>query len=259
MMIKPMQDKYLRVYRRRQSWVYHLAYLRLSKVLILLSALEKHGLSLTDKSILDYGFGAGTFLRHCPKEYFLFGVELDCVNVESVRDSHSKRRDAKMLIRARQMKRGGRIMSCYPGQYDLVVCSHVLEHMKERVELLKRLMSCLAPEGCLLGALPINELVPHENHEWAVDRSMIGKCVQAAGAKIVCYWELDHFTYYALPVFHAKSAFGRFMAQGTSLCLGIVATLLGMRLWFMLSTAFGRATRAKPAQAVFLLRSQTTA
>ena len=249
----PKQDKYYSVYRNRHSRVHHLAYIRLAKVLALLYALEQHNLSLWDKSIFDYGFGTGTFFHYCPKRSALFGVELDSTNVGSVKEYLSKKSYAHVDLRVIN-ERQWRDHELLTRQYDLVIASHVLEHLREPVELLARLLSCLTPEGYLLGALPINELVSHENHEWVVDKGLIEEWAGVARAQIIEYWELDRFTFCALPVFNKKSALGRLLSQATSLGLGVPAALLGRRLWFKLDNLLGKITRIKPAQAVFLMR-----
>jgi hypothetical protein len=87
-----------------------------------------------------------------------------------------------------------------------------------------------------------------------VDKGLVEDWAQAANAQLAGYWELDHFTYYALPIFEQRSALGRVADQGVSLALGLAAALLGRRLWFRLSALFGRITGAKPAQAVFLMQ-----
>jgi len=247
------QETYYHVYRDRQSWIFHLAYMRLSKVFALLYTIEQQGLVLQGNSIFDYGFGAGTFLRHCPRQSRLFGVELDPVNVESVKESLNRMGYAHVDLQAIDQERWDE-HELLRGRYDVIVVSHVLEHLKQPADVLKRLLSCLTPEGFLVAAVPINELLAHQNHEWVVDKDLVEDWAKAANARIEGYWELDHFTYYALPVFERRSAIGRIAAQGVSLALGLAAALLGKRLWFRLSTLFGRVTGAKPAQAVFHMR-----
>jgi SAM-dependent methyltransferase len=227
--------------------------MRLSKVFALFHVIEQQGLVLQDKSIFDYGFGAGTFFRYCPRRSRLFGVELDSVNVEKVKEALGRKGYTRVDLQAIDEERWDE-HELLTQQYDLIVASHVLEHLKQPAEVLKRLISCLTPEGFLLGVLPINELVPHQNHEWIVERCLVEDWARAANARIVGYWELDHFTYYALPIFEQRSALGRVAAQGISLALGLAATLVGERLWFRLSALFGRSTGAKPAQAVFLMQ-----
>ena len=139
-------------------------------------------------------------------------------------------------------------------KYDLVIASHILEHAREPVELLKHLLTCLNEEGSLLCAVPINERVVHESHEWTVDRDRIEDWAQDANAQIVAYWELDRPTYCLFPVLHARSTLGRVCAQGSSLAVGVLASLLGQYLWFKLDVLLGRLPDIKPAQAVCVLR-----
>ena len=63
----------------------HAAYMRMSKVLLTLQLCRGAGLALDDRANLDYGFGAGTFFRYCPRGSRLFGVEMDAENVSAVR------------------------------------------------------------------------------------------------------------------------------------------------------------------------------
>ncbi|SVB28446.1 uncharacterized protein METZ01_LOCUS181300, partial [marine metagenome] len=44
------------VYRGRQSALHHLAYMRTSKVLLAIDALERAGVELSKSRVLDYGF-----------------------------------------------------------------------------------------------------------------------------------------------------------------------------------------------------------
>jgi len=247
------QDTKWRVCGNRQSWVYHLAYMRLSKALALLYALGGAGLSLADRSIFDFGFGAGTFFRYCPKQNPLFGVELNDVHVANVKESLRKNGYEHVDLRTIDQEQW-RDHELLARRYDLVVASHVLEHLKDPVPLLARLVCCLTPAGFLLGAVPINESVAHREHEWAVDRTLLETWARAAHAEIIDYRELDCFTYYALPIFAKESRLGRVMAQTTSLGLGVCAALFGMRRWFALSALLGKVAGAKPGQAVFLMR-----
>src|SRR5205823_2387109 len=72
-------------YRGRQGWLNHAAYMRMAKVLLTLRLCREAGVTLENKDLLDYGFGAGTFFRYCPPSTRLFGVEMDLENVNAVR------------------------------------------------------------------------------------------------------------------------------------------------------------------------------
>src|SRR5882724_9342013 len=115
------------VYRSRQSFLHHASYMRMAKVLLTQYVLNKDGISLKERTLFDYGFGAGTFFRYCPSSTQLFGVEIDPVNVAEV---------AQMLL-----SRGVKNARLEPievehweqhpllqRKYQVVLCSHVLEH-----------------------------------------------------------------------------------------------------------------------------------
>lgn len=73
------QEVFETVYRKRQGVLHHASYMRMCKVLLALRILRVAGMQLNGKSLLDYGFGAGTFFRYCPQETLLCGVEQDPV------------------------------------------------------------------------------------------------------------------------------------------------------------------------------------
>lgn len=85
------QDVFNECYRGRQTALHHMSYMRMAKVSLALSLLDKAGISLEGKSVFDYGFGAGTFFRYCPKGSKLFGVEIDPQNVAAVKEMLSGR------------------------------------------------------------------------------------------------------------------------------------------------------------------------
>ncbi|HUW61900.1 MAG TPA: methyltransferase domain-containing protein [Candidatus Bathyarchaeia archaeon] len=247
------QETYYHVYRNRQSWLYHLAYMRLAKVLGVLHALERQGVDLQGKRVFDYGFGAGTFFRHCPRTALLFGVELDALHVERVARSLRAKKYPHVDLRAID-EAGWRDHALLVGRYNVVVASHVLEHVKAPVELLKRLTDCVEPGGCLVAVLPINERVGHDSHEWVVDTRLVQDWAAAAGVEIIDAFEFDPFTYCALPVFEKRSRCGRVAAQGLSLFLGFCAAAIGRRGWLKLGGLVARSTGAKPGQAVFTMQ-----
>ena len=78
------QDVFEACYRGRQNAVHHMSYLRMCKVLMALSVQEEAGIDLEGKSLFDYGFGAGTWFRYCPRSARLQGVEMDAQTVAEV-------------------------------------------------------------------------------------------------------------------------------------------------------------------------------
>src|SRR4051812_17117097 len=113
------------VYRSRQSFLHHAAYMRMAKVLLTQHVLEKAGISLEKKMFFDYGFGAGTFFRYCPSSARLFGVEIDPVNVADVGQMLLKRGSKNACLEPIDVDRWEQ-HPLLQKKYDVVLCSHVL-------------------------------------------------------------------------------------------------------------------------------------
>jgi hypothetical protein len=80
------------VYRGRQSFRHHCAYMRMGKVLLGLRVLRRAGLALDRAEVFDYGFGAGTFFRYCTTSAHPSDVEQDPVVCREVSEMLDGRR-----------------------------------------------------------------------------------------------------------------------------------------------------------------------
>ncbi len=247
------QEKFYTVYRGGYSGLRTRSYIRVGKTHAARLLLKRNGIALTKRSVFDYGFGPGSFFLICGRDCSLAGLELDGENVAAVRKLLAERGYERVDLDAIEADR----LSEHPlleRSYDLVVLSHVLEHLDEPEPLLRRLADCLAADGAVLGLLPLNEITRDEDHKRACDRDTVDRWAAQAGCEIADYVELDHFFYWVLPVVQAKSRIGRFAAQGLGLGAGLAASLFSPEFWFRMGSWFGSLTRSKPTQAVFLLR-----
>lgn len=226
--------------------------MRVAKALLALRALDRAGIRLSGHSLFDYGFGAGTFFRHCPKDAILAGVEMDARNVAAVRamlDRGGWNADLQAIT--------PEDWAAHPllqRSYDVFLCSHVLEHLPDPVSFMSHVRPCLRSGGVFLGLVPVNEWVANPHHVHSPDRAMVEEWVERAGYRLLSYEENDPFTYHTMSLFSVDSGWKHLAAQAVSLGLGIPASLLGERAWFALGTAFSRLTGARPIQAVFLCR-----
>jgi SAM-dependent methyltransferase len=248
----PDQGDFLSCYRGRQTILHHMAYMRIAKVWLALHLCEKAGINLENKAIFDYGFGAGTFFRYCPPSSRLFGVEIDSENVAAVRSMLAARGVRNVDLQTIDIAH----WSEHPllkRSYDVVLCSHVLEHLPNPVLFLKRIRECINPSGAFLGLVPINERKLDSHHVQRIDRSTIDEWAGATGLRIGTYLEADPWLYWAQPLFASNSGAMRGLAQILSFCVGFSATAMGWRAWFRIGNLFSLVTRALPIQAAFVL------
>jgi 2-polyprenyl-3-methyl-5-hydroxy-6-metoxy-1,4-benzoquinol methylase len=246
------QGDFLSCYRGRQTILHHMGYMRMAKVLLALHVCDKIGMSLANKSIFDYGFGAGTFFRYCPPSSRLFGVEADRENVAAVREMLATRGFRHVNLDTIDVSEWS--AHAFLNQtYDIVLCSHILEHLPDPVLFLKRIRECISPAGVLIGLVPINERELDPHHVQRIDRSKIEEWVQEVGFRLTTYLEADPWLYWVQPIFASQNRTMRVLAQAISFCVGLPATAMNRRAWLHLSNLFGVMTRSLPIQAAFVL------
>lgn len=235
-----------------------MSYLRMCKVLLAVRVLRQTGFSLEHAELFDYGFGAGTFFRYCPTSARLAGVEQDaavCREVTQMLSARGFREIDLQLIDIERWKNHPLLQK----QYDLFLCSHVLEHMPDPLDFLRTVRRCVKTGGVFLGLVPINERAPNPHHLQVVDRIVVENWARESGYEVAYYEENDPFLYWAQPLYTASAGWRHKLAQAMSLDLGISATLFGERSWFAWGKVFGKLTFSKPTQAAFILRPSAEA
>jgi 2-polyprenyl-3-methyl-5-hydroxy-6-metoxy-1,4-benzoquinol methylase len=255
------QDVFKTVYRNRQSWVHHLAYMRMAKVLLALHVLRQTGVELSGRRVFDYGFGAGTFFRYCPKNTQLFGVEMDPANTREVRVMLARRGFQHVQLEPIDVEHWDTHV-LLEQQYDVILCSHVLEHLPDPVSFLRRISRCLLPRGLFVGLVPINERERNPHHVQEVDEAKVRQWLGACQLEALSYIENDPWFYWVQPLYNIDADSPRRLAvnsaRALSLSLGAVSTLLGPRAWMALSRLFATLTGSLPTQAAFIAKQKTS-
>jgi len=252
------QSSFKECYRGRQSWLHHAAYLRMGKVQLALTLCQKARLSLSGKDILDYGFGAGTFYRYCPRDSRLFGVEMDAENIAAVRGMLEERGYPSVDLQRIEIERWAE-HPLLARKYDVILCSHVLEHLPDPAMFLKRIGECLEPAGIFIGLVPLNERIMDPHHVQRLNEAKIRDLAETAGLRVTHYLEADPWLYWFQPLFTRDRGWVHQLAQAVSLGLGLPATLLGHRLWFALGRVYAALSMSKPTQAAFVLSKGSAA
>lgn len=98
------------------------------------------------QTLLDVGCGAGTLGAAVKSRH-------DCT-VVGLTNSEAEVQRARQALDRVEMADLNQFEPAALGQFDCIVCSHVLEHLMQPLQVLVRLRACLRPQGTLLVALP---------------------------------------------------------------------------------------------------------
>ena len=171
----------------------YLSYDQLSKTRRNLAAIKNDLKSPTPLSVLDYGFGHGTFLYRIPKIHEVSGCELSSEAIRNIRRLFTLLRRNIALFRQDEF-----LLPAYEKKYDLICCSHVLEHVESDLKLLGAFHNNLCDGGRLLLNVPINEVWRDPNHVREYCSESMQQQLVSAGFAIESAIEADRWTAFIL-------------------------------------------------------------
>lgn len=158
--------------------------------------LKKHQNSIlsgqSGVKLLDYGCGWGSFILKLPRDVEPFFYDV----------SHN----ATLMLERVMSLRGRKPHAIHDdpqntkntSMFDIIVCSHVLEHVEDESDLLALFSDMLAPRGRVLINVPINEAWDDPRHCRAYDSESLGTALNKAGIDITDEWQVDKWTGFLL-------------------------------------------------------------
>ena len=143
--------------------------------------------------LLDYGSGWGSFLlKISDKAVNLYGYDISQNAINSLRISM---RLLGRTLNDIHITKDGEI---YPDDFDLIVCSHVLEHVESDDILLFQLKQALRPGGYLLVNVPINEVWEDPKHARRYSPEVLEQKMVNTGLKVSGCWMFDRWSSFLL-------------------------------------------------------------
>jgi ubiquinone/menaquinone biosynthesis C-methylase UbiE len=135
--------------------------------------------------VLEIGFGSGEVLFSFHPNCEIFGVELSGSAVEEV-----NKKAASMNYRVFNVQVSSSSTLDYPDSYfDIVVASHVIEHIENDDLIMKEVHRVLKNGGCLIVLIPINEKYFDPNHVHKYTAEKFLKVGVEYGYKLIYYLE----------------------------------------------------------------------
>jgi SAM-dependent methyltransferase len=132
-------------------------------------------------SVLDVGFGAGDLLASFPVGCVLTGAEISASAVEFARKS---RRFSGHRRRHFSLIPEGTPAALPRGPFDVVLCSHVLEHVDDDRRWLQALRERVAPGGAVAVFVPIEAPGYNPDHVRVYTLGSLRSLVEGSGLQI---------------------------------------------------------------------------
>lgn len=119
----------------------------LSKTKIFEKILRRNGITLHNKKILEIGFGSGNLIPMIIKGGGIYyGLEISNSSIVSCREKYGSRVSVTFI-------KGGKV-NYGDRQFDIIIMSHSLEHMKSEDGILKEAVRVLNEHGFLIIGVP---------------------------------------------------------------------------------------------------------
>jgi 2-polyprenyl-3-methyl-5-hydroxy-6-metoxy-1,4-benzoquinol methylase len=144
--------------------------------------------------VFDYGCGRGLLLMRMPyRPLRAYGLDISPLATQRLSAMNWGSQRSFSTVDASDLEQGALV-----GHFDIVSCSHVLEHVPDDKATADQLMACLCPGGYLLLNVPINEVFDDPNHVRAYDREKLLNLLKDFKLEILNVEESDRLSAFLL-------------------------------------------------------------
>jgi SAM-dependent methyltransferase len=132
--------------------------------------------------VLDVGFGGGDLLASFPTGCFVYGAE---ISVSAVRRARRSKRFAAYAGHRFTLvpENDPEALPC--GPFDIVLCSHVLEHVDDDRRWMRALYKRVAPAGLVAAFVPVEATGYNPDHVRVYTVSSLRALVEGCGFTVV--------------------------------------------------------------------------
>lgn len=144
--------------------------------------------------VFDYGCGRGLLLMRLPyRPLRAYGLDISPFATQRLSAMNWGSQRSFSVVGIADLEQGA-FKECF----DVVSCSHVLEHVPDDEATVNQLMASLRPGGFLLLNVPINEVFDDPNHVRDYDRKKLSTLLSNSNLEILREEESDRLSAFLL-------------------------------------------------------------
>lgn len=192
----------------KHYWKRHFVFDQKYKAQLFYQYIQRLQISLDGWRILDIGFGYGNILWGLPKNCEIMGIELI---PEAVNNANTLARKKGYRAFAFYQDSGNSEFPLGNETIDLVVASHVIEHVPDDDRFFMEINRILKSRRYGIFLAPLNEMVKDPNHFRKTDISYFQLKAKQFGFELISSWMSDYLmpytTVYWVRRYHEKLGF----------------------------------------------------
>ena len=147
-------------YYQKPDWWFRFRYDTQVKRKTCIYLLKQADRALSNQRVLEIGFGSGATLFSFETSCEIHGLE---ISHSAIARAQEKARKLGYKVSDFRIAEGALLP--YPNEYfDVIMASHVVEHVEDDRGLLKEISRVLKPDGIAVLLIPINEIYDDPNH-----------------------------------------------------------------------------------------------
>ncbi len=216
---------------------------------------DRHGLrERQGQWVFDMGFGMGVMLLSFNRTSYLAGVELSAPAVAETRAIAEKAGYPPTDLRV--YVPGMSYPAEWNGRFDVVVSSHVLEHLMDPANAIRELMGLLTPSGTGVLIVPINERPGDDlNHFQQFTADSFRRLAEEVGLEVVELESCDCLMQMVFPIARRRQRQPTWWLRVASVVLNAVLAplpngILRLADWFLVRIGW------QPSQCFVVVRQR---
>ncbi len=204
---------------------------------------------ISNKKVMDIGFGTGEMLKIFDKDCEIYGIDISKYS-KSIFLKNSKK-FKKLNVTIKDLNTSSKL-SKRNNFFDIVILSHVLEHLHKYKIVLKESYKILKRGGIAIILIPINENKKDSSHLFCLNKNNLTKYLKEVGFDVIT--SIENFSLIKLPpvIYQEKSLVNTFKSN-ISKSLNNIMIKLGYNTLKQADNIF-HSIGFKPNQAIIVVR-----
>jgi len=198
-------------YYDKPKWWFRFRYDTQIKRKTVLHLVKQSGKPLKGQKVLDIGFGSGAVLFSFDPSCEIHGVEISESAINRAKDFAARKGYRRFTFHFPT-----KVLPMEDETIDIVIASHVLEHVPDDIALLREIHRVLKPDGIAVILVPINERYNDPNHVRAYSTASLRELAVALGFNVHTVLE-NELLFHIVETFYFKGYNRRWKILGPAI------------------------------------------